>query len=57
METVVPLWVPAETRSGRVPKLTLTLSPSSLSESEAAVKVNVFSVSPLLKTTVAGTPE
>ena len=57
MEMVVPLLVPAETWSGRVPKLTLTLSPSSLAVSCIAEKLKVFSVSPLLKTTLGGTPE
>ena len=50
--------VPALTPAGRVlPKPSLTLSPSSLSLSEAAAKVKDFSVSPGLNTTLAGTPE
>ena len=57
MEMVVPLWVPVDTWSGRVPKLTLTLSPSSSTVSWMASKLKVFSVSPLLKTRFWGTPE
>ena len=57
MLTVDVLVVPAVTRVGSVPKASLTRSPSSLTVSSVAVKVNVFDVSPLLKVTVAGTPE
>ena len=50
--------VPALTPVGRVfPKLSFTLSPSSLSLSEEAVKVMSTSVSSALKVTLAGTPE
>ena len=42
---------------GSVPKVSFTLSSSSSSVSSVAVKVKVFSVSPLLKTTSSGTPE
>ena len=49
--------VPLVTRVGRSPKVSFTLSSSSSTVSWAAVKVKVFSVSPLLKVTLAGTPE
>ena len=42
---------------GRYPKVSLTDSPSSSTVSAVAVKVKDFSVSPLLKVTLAGTPE
>ena len=45
------------TLAGRVPNVSLTLSPSSSSASSVAEKERVFSVSPLLKTTVCGTIE
>ena len=45
------------TPTGRVPKVSLTLSPSSSSVSSVAEKEKVFSVSPLLKTTVCGAIE
>ena len=49
---------PALTPVGRVfPKVNFTLSPSSSTLSEAAVKVMSTSVSPALKVTLAGTPE
>ena len=57
MEMVVSLVVPSVTPVGRVPKVSFTLSPSSSTLSEVAVKVKLFSVSPLLKVTLAGTPE
>ena len=57
MLTVVSEVVPAVTRSGRVPKPSLTDSPSSLSVSWIAENVTVFSVSPLAKVTLVGTPE
>ena len=58
IETVASSVLPALTPVGRVlPKPSLTLSPSSLSLSEAALKSKVFSVSPGLNTTLAGTPE
>ena len=57
MLTVVSLGVPALTSGGRVPKPSFTLSSSSSSVSWVALKVNVFAVSPLLKVTLAGTPE
>ena len=46
-----------ETLAGRAPKFSLTRSPSSSSASSVAEKEKVFSVSPLLKTTVCGTIE
>ena len=49
METVVWAGVPTLTPAGRFTKVSLTLSPSSLSESSVAVKVKLFSVSPELK--------
>ena len=57
MLTVVSASVPSDTRSGSVPKVSFTLSSSSSTSSWAARKVNVFEVSPLLKVTLAGTPE
>ena len=57
METVVSLVVPAVTLEGSVPKPSFTRSSSSSSVSSSAVKVNDFSVSPLWKVTLAGTPE
>ena len=59
METVVSLVVPSVTPVGRVsvPKVSLTDSPSSSTCQQVAVKVKVFSVSPELKVTLAGTPE
>ena len=58
MVTVASSVVPAVTPSGSVvPKLSLTLSPSSSTVSWAAVKTKVFSVSPLPKVTLGGTPE
>ena len=60
METLVSAVFLADTPAGRVfPKVSFTLSPSSLSLSEAAVKVKVTvcSVSPGANSTLAGTPE
>ena len=58
METVVSLGVPAVTPAGSIaPKLSLTPSPSSLSESSVAMKVIVWLVSPEAKVTIEGTPE
>ena len=58
MLTVVWFGVPALTRAGRVaPNPSSTLSSSSSIVSCVALKVMLFSVSPLLKTTLAGTPE
>ena len=57
METTVSLVEPADTPAGRFPKPSFTDSPSSLSLSEAALKLMLFSVSPPLKVTLAGTPE
>ena len=58
IDTTLSLGVPALTPVGRFePNPSLTLSPSSLSLSEAALNVMLFSVSPPLKTTLAGTPE
>ena len=58
MVTVVSLGLPSLTpASGIAPKLSLTLSPSSLSASSSAAKVKVWAVSPLLKVTLPGTPE
>ena len=55
MFTVAWLVVPALTRSGsRVPNTSSTLSPSSSSGSWVALKVNVRSVCPVSKVTVAG---
>ena len=56
MDTTVSLVVPSLTPVGRVPKVSLTDSPSSSSVSAVALKVKVLEVSPLLKTTLAGTP-
>ena len=50
--------LPALTPVGRVfPKVSFTLSPSSLSWSWVAVKRKVFEVSPALKVILGGTPE
>ena len=49
--------VPSLTLAGSVPKVSLTLSPSSSSVSCAAVKVKVLEVCPALKVTLDGTPE
>ena len=58
MATVVSSGAPgAHPRSASVPKASFTLSPSSSTSSAVALKVMLFSVSPLLKLTVAGTPE
>ena len=57
IETTVSLVVPSLTPVGRVPKVSFTDSPSSSTVSAVAAKVKVFSVSPLLKVTLAGTPE
>ena len=58
MLTVVSSGVPALTRaSGMEPNPSCTLSPSSSSVSCVALKVIVFSVSPLRKVTLDGTPE
>ena len=57
MLTVDVLVVPAVTRAGNVPNPRPTLSPSSSTVSCTAVNVNDFDVSPLLKDTLAGTPE
>ena len=56
--TTASLVVPADTPAGRVlPKVSFTLSPSSLSWSWVALKLMSTSVSPALKVTLAGTPE
>ena len=58
IETTASLVEPSATPAGReLPKPSLTLSPSSLSSSAVALKVKDFSVSGLLNTTLAGTPE
>ena len=57
METTLSFVVPAVTPVGSVPKVSLTDSPSSSTPSEAAAKEKVFSVSPLLKVKLVGTPE
>ena len=58
MVTVVSSGVPALTRaSGMEPNPSLTLSPSSSIVSCVAEKVMLFSVSPLWKVTLSGTPE
>ena len=49
---------PLVTPVGRLdPKVSFTLSPSSSTLSDAALKEMSTSVSPLLKVTLAGTPE
>ena len=56
MLSVVSVLVPAVTRSGRLdPNPSFTLSSSSSSVSSVAMKAMVFSVSPSLKVTLAGT--
>ena len=58
IETTVSFVVPSVTPAGRVlPKVSFTDSPSSSTVSEVAVKVKLLEVSPVLKTTLAGTPE
>ena len=58
METVASSFVAALTPVGNVvPNPSLTLSPSSSRLSSAASTVKLFSVSPLLKVSVGGTPE
>ena len=60
MVTVASSVVPAVTVTGvvgSVPKLSLTDSSSSSTASVSAVKTKVFSVSPLPKVTLGGTPE
>ena len=57
MLTVAALLVPELTRVGSVPKASLTFSPSSSTVSSVAMKVMLFSVSPLLKVRLLGTPE
>ena len=48
---------PALTPSGIVPKVSFTDSPSSSTVSAVAANVKLLEVSPLLKVTLAGTPE
>ena len=57
MSIVASLLVPPVTALGRVPKPSFTDSSSSSTVSWRAVKLKNFSVSPLRKTTVRGTPE
>ena len=57
MLTVLVAVLPAVTPSGGPPNARATLSPSSFTWSSVALKVKLFSVSPLWKTTLAGTPE
>ena len=58
MLTVVAAGVPALTpASGREPNPSRTLSPSSLSVSCVALKMNDWDVSPASKVTLDGTPE
>ena len=57
IDTVASPVVPAVTPAGSVPKPSLTDSPASTAVSCVAVKVISFSVSPLSKVTLAGTPE
>ena len=60
MVTVASSVVPAVTAIGvvgSVPNSSFTDSPSSSTLSVSAVKTKVFSVSPLLKVTLLGTPE
>ena len=58
MLTMLVAGVPAVTPAGRpAPKLSLTLSPSSLTSSASAATVKVIEVSPLVKVTLPGTPE
>ena len=56
MVTTLSSVVPAVTPSGKVPNDSLTLSPSSSTSSAVAAKVKLFSVSPLAKFTLSGTP-
>ena len=57
MVTVASAVAPADIASGSGdPKDSFTLSPSSSTLSEAAVKVMVLEVSPALNVTLAGTP-
>ena len=55
MATTAESWVPSVTPGGSVPKDSRTDSPSSSTESSTASKAIVFSVSPELNTTWAGT--
>ena len=57
METTVSLAVPGVTPVGSDPNVSFTLSSSSSIVSSVALKLKVFSVSPSLKVTSAGTPE
>ena len=57
MLTVASLVVPRVASGGRFTKESFTPSPPSSRLSSVAVTVKVFSVSPLLNVTVAGTPE
>ena len=57
METTVSEVAPSDTPVGRDPNVSFTLSSSSSIVSSVAVKVKVFTVSPSLKVTLAGTPE
>ena len=57
MLTIASLVEPFVTPSGRAPKVSFTLSPSSSTLSDAAVKEIVSSVSPDTKVTLGGTPE
>ena len=55
ISTVVAFGAPAKTRSGRLPKLSSTLSSSSSSVSSVALKLIVFLVSVAWNVTLAGT--
>ena len=57
MLTVVSACVPSDTRLGRAPKPSFTLSPVSDNESSVAAKSKLLDVSPELNVTLAGTPE
>ena len=57
METTASALVPAITPAGSVPNVSFTDSSSSSSVSAAAVKVKLFSMSPLSNVRLVGTPE
>ena len=57
METTASVFVPPVTPGGNVPNVSCTDSSSSSSVSWVAVKVKLFSVSPVWKVRAAGTPE
>ena len=57
IDTTASFVDPSDTPVGSVSKPNFTDSPSSSKVSCVALKSNVFSVSPLLKVTLAGMPE